>query len=225
MNWEVASFLRSCCFCQALSVSKISRLFCTNCEKKILVRGVRKSVQNNLKVYSVFDWWPDAKGVERLIHSLKGPGPVADFQFLSSVMAWNILASDQFEKELRVVGSSDLIWVPAPPRVHGAQDHAYRFARALQEGFGGQLGHEWLYRIDLKEQKSKSKEERGRLKLGAHVKAQGQPIVFVDDLLASGATAQAAYQALDRPERFIVFTVAYRPRLQNGWNIDINSDA
>jgi predicted amidophosphoribosyltransferase len=39
------------------------------------------------------------------------------------------------------------------------------------------------------------------------------PIVFVDDVITSGATAMAAYMALEDPSRFEVWTLANRPKL------------
>ena len=35
-------------------------------------------------------------------------------------------------------------------------------------------------------------------------------LVFVDDVLTTGSTARAAFQALDKPENFFVFTLVWR---------------
>lgn len=67
----------------------------------------------------------------------------------------------------------------------------------------------------LTPQKRKSAKDRFRrqFKLKPGIRVKGARIVFVDDLITSGATALAAYRALNSPVDFEVWTIARRPKL------------
>jgi predicted amidophosphoribosyltransferase len=48
-----------------------------------------------------------------------------------------------------------------------------------------------------------------------NISGERNPWVFVDDVFTTGATALAAWKALDRPEDFQVWTLIYRQSLED----------
>ncbi len=100
-----------------------------------------------------------------------------------------------------------------PPRKKNKLDHAGEFASALSQIWGAQVKD--LRRTQLRptQQKKRSLKERKELRFLQESVSSDQTAIFVDDVITSGATAQAAFEALGRPRDYEVWTVACRPKL------------
>jgi predicted amidophosphoribosyltransferase len=111
-----------------------------------------------------------------------------------------------------------------PPRRKRQKDHAWVLAQALADLWGRPV-------LDILEyddgtarggtQKSRAAdlrhERRFRPREAFDSSARGAgTLVFVDDVVTSGATAMAAYMALEDPSRFEVWTLVDRPKLATG---------
>jgi predicted amidophosphoribosyltransferase len=158
-------------------------------------------------------WDEDAAWVGDLIHGLKDGYHRQTFRDIAQMF---------FLCHRRLIGACDArpVFIPAPPRKPGRQDHAGVLAEELAKVFKGSV---WavLCRRDSEAQKRKALAERRTLGLIAEpsaaefAKNSKRTIVFVDDIVTSGATAGAAFLALGRPKNFAVWSIAYRPRIRS----------
>ncbi len=185
------------------------RPFCAKCWDLRLGQSnlkVRFMSGGYIPLLYLFSWDHQCPWVGHLIHSLKGGFRQSTFRDLAVTIA---------VEYHRCFGDwpAELAFVPAPPKPERIfrRDHAMALAEALAEVTGGQV-HAILRRENGKSQKRKTGLERQGLRFfikeGARV-PKG-PIVFVDDLVTTGATVSAAYKALSGPINFTVWAVAYR---------------
>lgn len=178
-----------------------SSLLCQHCELnlkknaslffKIQVRGI--------SCYGLYQWKRDRNRIlNRLALQLKGE---------QQAQAWNQYA-DQFLEEWvmheRIPQAAIIVPCPA---LNDHKDHAYLFAQALSQLTGLPL-EPLLKRKDMKEQKRLNRQERESLAGNKFYVADNvlekisQPrpltIYFVDDIITSGATVQAASHCLKK---------------------------
>ena len=153
----------------------------------------------------LFVWSEDEKGewVKSLIYFLKSMKYTSAFQRLASLFT-------PYKSPLKI-NSTPLIFIPAPPREKGAKDHAYRWAYCLSQLWQGKLVCA-LERKTLDPQKTLSLQQRHHIQMKAIEDIDSQSvIIFCDDLVTTGATAQSAWRALGKPSNYFVWAIAYRP--------------
>lgn len=139
------------------------------------------------------------------MYGLKGGGLTAVFQELTK---WFVF---ELHKEVQVSSNTTYIF---PCGRLGEPDHAALFAEGLAQALGGNMKD--LQRIDQPQegsQKQKDVEARREIQFLPPQNALTDSVIFVDDIITSGATAQAAYEALGRPKHYQVWTLASRPKL------------
>jgi predicted amidophosphoribosyltransferase len=160
-------------------------------------------------------------------------------QFVTELMA----AKHRLTVLMSAREAPKIVIVPAPARHVLGWDHAAAWAEALSEQLNRETRYERSVATGLRapravvcytlaqsgrsnerrSQKSQNQAVRARLSFlrheraslcfDAHGDACAKWVVFVDDVVTSGATARAAYRALGRPERFAVCTLFCRPPL------------
>ncbi len=200
--------LRSCAHCGQMFCE--INLMCKNCWK-ILDRE-QNNVSNfrqwsyKLPTYSLYTW-REQKYLESLIYGLKGGGLDEAFErlalrFLSLKYS---LSNESYQKT---------IIVPAPASSPGARDHAYEWSFHLAQILGGEFKTP-LLRGEVVPQKQLSREARleNKMSLSNNLDmARVDKIIFADDVITSGGTAWAAFEALGRPQNFEIWTIGCRPK-------------
>lgn len=121
--------------------------------------------------------------------------------------------------------------VPPSVRIQAidqARDHASELATQLSNLTGSPFSSEPTFQLGPKgvsQQKTKSRKDREskqfflsqRMSTGAKDRLLGAPgFLFLDDVIATGATAKAAWTALGKPAAFEAWAIAWRGLPQRG---------
>lgn len=214
--------LRSCVNCGQYSFCipdtahiRLLPQLCEDCYSLIEIYALSREVSGyEFKVFSLFSWDQLSDNLLRnLLLGLKGGGPREIYSGLVDRLCLNRLnsASEKEYKNFQVV--------PAAPRRENFYDHAH----ALAKGVATTLNAKFcpvLIRNSKIQQKLLSESERRsanviknsmKLKCDQSINCE-EPVIFVDDIITTGTTALAAFEALGRPKRFEVWVIAHRPR-------------
>jgi len=205
---DFSSDIRTCSYCGSFFNTGF---LCSGCWQKmpwsqnghVLIRGDNSGSQFILKY--LFDWKANENRVcDALLTSLKGGFDQNVFRKLAALHIRRHVVMSQPKAGV------NLVIVPAPSK-HSRADHAFAWGRALSDILDSKFVPS-LEAIAVGNQKNKTRSERNVLELKGHEnfsEFQGT-VVFVDDIVTTGATARAAYFALGRPPHFEVWSIAYR---------------
>lgn len=104
-----------------------------------------------------------------------------------------------------------------PARNKNGTDHATGWAQALADNIGARVispfqleGDSIQKRLSLVGRDMRRFKVRNAREIDVF---KGQPYVFVDDVITSGATGKAAFFALGCPKDFTIWTLFDRPKL------------
>lgn len=180
--------------------------------------------QSGRPILALYNWRDREHSVfQKFAHDLKGGGALPFFDRLAqeitevrSRLYPNILGQNILFPTSRSF-AGPIQFVPAPGRSRFVRDHAEELAFRLARIWGGDYCARALRRTSSAEQKHANLAMRSAVKridrgvVGIDI---NRPVVFVDDVLTTGSTAEVAFRSLGRPEKFEIWTVFYRPRLR-----------
>jgi predicted amidophosphoribosyltransferase len=146
--------------------------------------------------------------ISKWIQGLKGPWQKGDFQQIAELWL-----------ELRIgrapLDSRETWIIPAPSRSKNGRDHAFYLGQQLALKTGWNLVHHWAPQRETRAQKNLTKTQREAREwdwdgppLPIHCR-----VIFVDDVLTTGSTAEGVWKALGRPDEYEIWCIAYQPRL------------
>ena len=164
-------------------------------------------LQDHFPHIRLFDWTSNHDIFIRFfLKSLKKGADRSIFDEMSQEILCRIINFQSLDKKF--------VLVPAPPGPERGflQDHACLLARSLSYFSGLRLKNILVSLTNWKKQAQKTRAERKHLSFQTPVGApRYDHVIFVDDVLTTGATARAVYLALGRPARFLALTLAWRP--------------
>ncbi len=212
---KVWSWLRHCPVC-CQSTPPVEWL-CAGCLKKL--KGFYLKPQHIMRMQSSFrhlrliDWTSENDSfIRAVLTSLKG---------VRRSLFFTVLAKEFFIR-LKYLSSlqrdAPFTFVPCPSRT-SSKDHGFFWAEALGKKFRLPV-QRMLNLVELDSiQKSKNLSLRGERKFlltkDEH-QLKNKNLVFIDDVVTSGATAKAAWLALGKPRSFMVWSIFWRKRLHRG---------
>ncbi len=195
-NQFLLNLLRACSYCG--SFWGATDLYCERCWQRLenaTLRG-QSQIQRSypFPVQALFEWHnPEHELIKNLAYSLKGGWSQSLFLKLAIMLDWRWRAP--------------AILIPAPDG-----GHAKAWGNAIREVTGFELINP-LIGIERGKQKLKSKYERRNIQMQANLDLTNDPrhIIFVDDIVTTGATASAAFIAMGRPKKFSVCSIVCNP--------------
>ncbi len=223
---NITSWLRHCAICNS-SFPPIHWL-CSRCFKKLTSYYLKPSqmlrLQSHFRHCRLIDWTQENDHfIRTLLYSLKGKYDSPFFKILAREFCIRI-------QQIQSISTEEIpfILVPCPPRPHSnflcdllnikfpskkEWDHSFYWSQSIKDWTGYPISSLLEFPPRQKAQKRKSLLERKNrfFTLKDHkVLPQGHLVVFTDDIVTSGTTAHAVYQALGRPEPFMIWSIFWR---------------
>ncbi len=191
---------RCCLHCGSFQCSDSQ--FCPSCERDLW----RAHDQNRefeigsrwLQGQALFDWFPNEdRKISKLLLSLKGGRNEVAFEYYASKFLCRMPKNPP--------KNSVLIPCPASQGRYHAQSWASALSRASgipwKEGFRKTRGSG---------QKNQGKRARQEIHMETLVELQDEHVIFIDDIVTTGATAQSARNALTANQKMQVWCLAHR---------------
>lgn len=216
INWQQLLCLGSenCIHCGSFLVKP--SLLCEYCERILFLQCSLQSLWENeikgKKILSLFSWEQDHNLIlNQLIMNLKGSKQESAYKYYGKIIATRL--------RMAFPGGAKLVICPCPSWNH-QKDHAYYLAKTISDELGVSLVFPLLNGIKKTESKDLSKAERLR-NIGERfiindkffekfTKANETQILFIDDVITTGATLLAASEKLKDFKQIIGISLAFR---------------
>lgn len=202
---------RNCLQCGSFRAG--DSLFCQSCERKLIQSAQSKAMtwpvrEGFINGLCYFTWIPNKnRPLSLLIEGLKGGRLKKAWQFWATQLVTSF--PTDFPTLLQAEFQNPVI-VPGPRPKTQDCDHALVFAQSLGNLTGWKI-KDCLQKESAQSQKGLGKLERQLIELSSsEIFSDDQAVIFVDDVVTTGATAKAAYLALGKPKKFFVLALACR---------------
>ncbi len=213
-SWNI--FFQHCCHCGRMVFGK--NHLCNQCCNNVFSTTLkidpnRLSPSSNSSHFFVLHLGTYSNPImSSWIKALKQGDNKHDFKKIA--LAW--LRVRQANTHLPIPKNPKII--PSPSR-HSShrKDHAFCLASALSSITGWELCHNTLSFHQMSQLSQKSQRRGERLKREFILRNENQinpknnSYIFIDDVVTTGGTAQAAFKALKFPKQFEVWCVAIQP--------------
>ena len=177
-------------------------LFCRDCENILWERHIetRPDYIEDLTIESLFHWRPDEdRQISKLLKSLKGGILDESFEYYAQEFL-----TQKKPSQLPV----KTVLVPCPgKRPDHAWALAFQFSKLLSLPISDILEKPHGQK---KHQKDKSKHERSRLRFSCQETMRDKHVIFIDDIVTTGASVKAARKAIGACQSFRVWALAQR---------------
>ena len=212
---RIWSWLRHCPVC-CQSFPPVEWL-CTGCLKKLKSCYLKPQhimrMQSSFRHLRLIDWTSENDSfIRAVLMSLKGSRRSLFFKVLAKEFFIRLNSLSFLQRE------SPFTLIPCPSRT-SSKDHGFFWAEALGKEFHLPVQKALNPAVFDAGQKSKRLSLRGERKFlltKDDSQLKNKNLVFVDDVVTSGATAKAAYLALDKPKLFMIWSIFWRKRLRQG---------
>lgn len=197
---------RCCLHCGSLAVT--AGLLCRPCLNAISEEELFFDEGAWGRSYSLFSWPPDESDLtSALIAALKGP-----FQS----RAWDHYAEIFIRQRLQFSLTTKPLRFVVPPAKDPSRKHAEHWGQAFARRLGSECFSPFM-NLRTEEQKRTDRNVRSlrrfdlREEFSSLLKDSTEVLwVLADDIITTGSTAKAIYEALQKPPHFEVWTLAQR---------------
>ncbi len=198
--------MRVCLHCGAYECN--SSQFCRICESRLWQAHSNNHFFQTGKLElpgtSVFEWHPDQdRRVSKLMMTLKGGRLASAYDYYA----------EKLIRRSKPINLQDSILVPCPSK------KGRRHSQALADSFSRLLGLpvcDILRPTSETSQKERLKSDRQKLSFTLSASVPQKHVIFIDDIVTTGATADAAASVLMCRSGFEVWCLAQRRQLATG---------
>lgn len=203
------SLMFPCLHCGSLQCSTLR--LCPDCLgtlTRFQAEGLHHYNEAPYPIYSFYEWNPGESDVlSTFFLSLKGERSEGTWQQIAPLFAHQRMTRDLPAQQLRIV---------VAPSSNGGPDHAYFWGKSIAAHLSAEFVP-CLVKSRKRHQRGASRRQRQRLRIEVDEKYSELSKdstevlwVFVDDILTTGSTAHAAYEALGSPPHFEVWVLGRR---------------
>ena len=166
-------------------------------------------MQSSFRHLRLIDWTSENDSfIRAVLMSLKGPRRSLFFKVLAKEFFMRVQYLSPLKRD------HPLILIPCPSK-NFSKDHGFFWAQALGEQLNLPVQQALSPLDSHANQKTKNLSLRGERKFLLTIdeySLRNKNLVFVDDVVTSGATSKAAYLALGKPEPFMVWSIFWRKK-------------